>query len=130
MHHDPISDLLTRIRNASSAKLQRVAVPSSSLKLEIVKILKEEGYIADFSKSEKYHGVIKIYLKYTDEGKAVLSDLQRVSKPGCRRYSSVDKIPKTLNGYGVSIVSTSKGVMTDKKAAKMNVGGEVLCQVW
>lgn len=130
MHHDPISDLLTRVRNASSAKLQRVAVPSSSLKLEIVKILKEEGFIADYSKSDKYHGVIKIYLKYTEDGKPVLSDLQRVSKPGCRRYSSVKRIPKTLNGYGVSIVSTSKGVMTDKKAAKLNVGGEVLCQVW
>ena len=129
MHQDPISDLLTRIRNAALAKLTRVAIPSSKLKLEVLRILKEEGYISDYSISDKFHGVIKIYLKYNN-GKSVISEIKRVSRPGRRRYEPVTSIPKTLNGYGVTIVSTSKGVMTDKSAEKHGVGGEVLCQVW
>jgi len=129
MHQDPISDLLTRVRNASLARLTRVAVPSSKLKLEVLRILKEEGYISDYSISDKYHGVIKIYLKYNN-GKSVISEIKRVSKPGRRLYSHVDRFPKALNGYGVTIISTSKGVMSDKSAEKLGVGGEVLCQVW
>ena len=130
MHQDPISDLLTRIRNANMAKLQRVAVPSSKMKLEVLRILKNEGYIADYSMSDKYHGVIKVYLKYDTTGKPVISELQRVSRPGRRYYSSTDSIPTALDGYGITIVSTSKGVMTDKDAKKQNVGGEVVCKVW
>jgi small subunit ribosomal protein S8 len=129
MHQDPISDLLTRVRNASLARLTRVAIPSSKLKLEVLRILKEEGYISDYSISDKYHGVIKIYLKYNN-GKSVISEIKRVSRPGRRCYAHVDKLPKTLNGYGVTVVSTSKGVMTDKSAEKLGVGGEVICQVW
>ena len=129
MHQDPISDLLTRIRNACLAKLTRVAVPSSKQKLELLKLLKEEGYISDYSISDKYHGVIKVYLKYKD-GKSVISKLNRVSKPGLRRYAGVSAIPKSLDGYGVTVVSTSKGLMSDKTAKKMGVGGEVVCQVW
>ena len=129
MHQDPISDLLTRIRNACMANLQRVAVPSSKLKLEVLRILKDEGYISDYSVSDKYHGVIKIYLKYK-EGKSVISKLNRMSKPGLRLYKGVEDLPKALDGYGVTIVSTSKGVMSDKEAKKLRVGGEVVCQVW
>ncbi len=129
MHQDPISDLLTRIRNANMAKLQKVAVPSSKMKLQVLKILKDEGYIADYSLSDKYHGVIKVYLKY-NSGKPVISDLQRMSRPGRRFYSDTDSIPETLNGFGITIISTSKGVMTDKEAKKLRVGGEVVCKVW
>jgi len=129
MHQDPISDLLTRIRNACMAKLTRVAVPSSKQKLEVLKLLKEEGYISDYSISDKYHGVIKVYLKYKD-GRSVISKLQRVSKPSLRFYAGVNDIPKSLDGYGVTIVSTSKGLMSDKTAKKMGVGGEVVCKVW
>jgi len=129
MHQDPVADLLTRIRNACSANLQRVAVPSSKLKLNILKILKDEGFISDYSVSDKYHGVIKIYLKYKDS-KSVISNIVRKSKPSLRIYRGSKEIPKALNGYGVTIVSTSKGVMSDKEAKKTNVGGEILCQVW
>ncbi|MEI6079156.1 MAG: 30S ribosomal protein S8 [bacterium] len=129
MHQDPISDLLTRIRNACMANLQRVAVPSSKLKLEVLRILKDEGFISDYSVSDKYHGVIKIYLKYK-EGKSVISNLSRMSRPGRRLYKGADQIPKALDGYGLTVVTTSKGVMSDKQAKKLNVGGEVICQVW
>lgn len=129
MHQDPISDLLTRIRNANMAKLQRVAIPSSKMKLQVLKILKDEGYISDYSLSDKYHGVIKIYLKYYN-GKPVISELKRMSRPGRRLYSNTDSIPDALNGYGITIISTSKGVMTDKEAKKLRVGGEVVCKVW
>jgi small subunit ribosomal protein S8 len=130
MHHDPISDFLTRIRNANLAKLPRVAIPSSKMKLNILKILKDEGYIADYSMSEKYHGVIKIYLKYDNSGKPMISTLQRMSRPGRRYYSKSNQVPESLNGFGITIVSTSKGMMTDKEAKKLNVGGEVICKVW
>ena len=111
------------------AGLTKVAVPCSKLKLEILKILKEQGYISDYSVSDKYHGVIKIYLKYIDN-KPIITTIKRVSTPGRRVYSGADDLPKTLNGYGVTIVSTSKGVMTDKQAKQDRVGGEVICQVW
>jgi len=129
MHQDPISDLLTRIRNANMAKLQRVAMPSSKMKIQLLKILKEEGYISDYSLSDKFHGVIKVYLKYHN-GKPVISALERMSRPGRRHYSNTDSIPEALNGFGITIVSTSKGVMTDKEAKKLRVGGEVVCKVW
>ncbi|MEI6092879.1 MAG: 30S ribosomal protein S8 [bacterium] len=129
MHQDPISDLLTRIRNACMANLQRVAVPSSKLKLEVLRILKNEGFISDYSVSDKFHGVIKIYLKYKD-GKSVISNLDRMSRPGRRLYRGATQIPKALDGYGLTVVTTSKGVMSDKEAKKQNVGGEVICQVW
>jgi small subunit ribosomal protein S8 len=129
MHHDPISDLLTRIRNANMANLTRLAVPSSKIKLEIVRILKEEGFISDYSKSDKYHGIIKIFLK-NDGSNKVLTNLERISKPSKRVYEAFNSIPKTLDGYGVTIVSTSKGLMTDKQARKNKIGGEIICKVW
>jgi len=130
MHQDPISDLVSRIKNATMAKLSRVAVPSSKFKLEILRVLKEEGFVSDYSKSDKYHGVIKVYLKFDENNKPILSDIKRVSKPGCRVYEGVDSIPKTLDGLGVTIVSTPRGVMTDRAAKKENLGGEIICKVW
>jgi len=129
MHQDPISDLLTRVRNANMAGLARVAVPSSKIKLEVVRILKEEGFISDYSKSDKYHGIIKIFLKY-DGTSPIITNLERISKPSKRVYESYNSIPKTLDGYGVTIVSTSKGLMTDKQARNSKLGGEVICKVW
>jgi small subunit ribosomal protein S8 len=130
MHQDPVSDLLTRVRNASMARHSRVAVPSSKLKLEILKLLKQEGFISDYSVSDKYHGVIKIYLKYNSDGKPTITKIKKISKPSIRVYSKAKEVPNALNGYGVTIISTSKGIMTDRDAKKNNVGGEVLCQVW
>jgi small subunit ribosomal protein S8 len=130
MHQDPISDLVSRIKNATMAKLSRVAVPSSKFKLEILRVLKEEGFVSDYSRSEKYNGVIKVYLKYDESNKPILSDIKRVSKPGCRVYQRADNLPKTLDGLGVTIVSTPRGVMTDRAAKKENLGGEIICQVW
>ena len=129
MHQDPISDLLTRIRNAILMKETRVAAPYSNIKAEILKVLESEGYIEGFAKSEKFYGTLKIYLKYKD-GVSSISGLQRVSKPGRRIYSKVNEIPKVYGGYGVNILSTSKGVMTDRQARKVGVGGEILCKVW
>ena len=128
---DAIADLLTRIRNANTAKHDTVEVPASNIKKAIVQILLDEGYIKSFTVVEdNKQGTIKITLKYT-EGKApVITGLKRVSKPGLRIYSDVENMPKVMKGLGVAIISTSKGVMTDRQARKENVGGEVLAYIW
>jgi small subunit ribosomal protein S8 len=131
MMTDPIADMLTRIRNASKAKLEKVDIPSSKLKLEIAKILKDEGYIKNLKMvKDRRQGVIRVYLKYTDEETPVIQGIKRVSRPGCRVYTGNDAIPKVLAGLGVAILSTPKGIQTGKQAKKDNVGGEVLCHVW
>ena len=128
---DPIADLLTRMRNANQMLYNEVVVPSSNLKLEIVKILKAEGYITDY-KVEKgqVQDNIVITLKYGKNKERVISGLKRISKPGLRVYAKAEEIPTVLNGLGISIVSTSKGIMTGKEARKENLGGEVLAYVW
>ena len=127
---DPIADMLTRIRNANNAKHETVDVPASKLKLAIAKILVEEGYIKSYQFVENGNqGVIKITLKYLGKEK-VITGLRRVSKPGLRVYVSSEELPKVLRGLGITIISTSKGVMTDKNARKEHVGGEVLAFVW
>ncbi len=128
---DTIADLFTRIRNANHARHKEVDVPSSNLKIEVVKLLKEEGYIKDyeFIKDNK-QGIIRIQLKYDSSKKGVISGIRRVSRPGLRKYVKKDKVAKVLNGLGLSILSTSKGILTDKKAREMGVGGEVLCIVY
>jgi small subunit ribosomal protein S8 len=131
MMTDPIADMLTRIRNGSKAKLEKVDIPSSKLKLEIAKILKDEGYIKNLKMvKDRRQGVIRVYLKYSDEEVPVIQGIKRVSKPGCRVYVGNDVIPKVLAGLGVAILSTPKGIQTGKQAKKDNVGGEVLCHVW
>ena len=128
---DPIADLHTRMRNANQMRYNEVVVPSSNLKLEIVKILKAEGYITDY-KVEKgqVQDNIVITLKYGKNKERVISGLKRISKPGLRVYAKAEEIPTVLNGLGISIVSTSKGIMTGKEARKENLGGEVLAYVW
>ncbi len=128
---DPIADMLTRIRNASKAKLEKVDIPSSKLKLEIAKILKDEGYIKNLKMvKDRRQGIIRIYLKYTDEESPVIQGLRRVSRPGCRVYVGNATIPKVMGGMGTAILSTPRGVQTGKQAKKDNVGGEVLCHIW
>ena len=127
---DPIADLLTRIRNANMVNHAQVEIPSSKLKVELVKILKEAGYIQDYEIKEKEgFKVIVVELKYISN-KPVIRGLQRVSTPGLRTYSKAKNLPRVFGGMGVAIVSTSKGLMTDKLARKENIGGEVLCYVW
>ena len=128
---DPIADLLTRIRNANSARHETVEVPASNMKKSIVEILFEEGYIKKYEVIEDgRQGIIKIWLKYGEGKKQVIEGLKRVSKPGLRVYVSRDELPRFLKGLGIAIISTSKGVMTDKRARRENVGGEVLAFVW
>ena len=129
---DPIADYLTRLRNAIKARHRVVEVPSSNLKKEITKVLFDKGYILNykFEEPDNKQGLIRIALKYNPETKeSAISNLKRVSSPGLRQYKEADKLPKVLNGLGVAILSTSKGVITDKEAKAMNVGGEVLCYV-
>ena len=128
---DPIADMLTRIRNANSSKHESVNVPASKLKIEIAKILDQEGYINGYEVIEdNIQGMIKINLKYAPGKQKVITGLKRVSKPGLRVYASNENLPKVLKGLGIAIISTSKGIMTDKEARKLNVGGEVLAFVW
>ena len=128
---DPVADMLTRIRNASSAKHETVDVPASNLKKAIAQILLEEGYIKSFELVDNGNqGMIHITLKYLAKKQAVISGLRRVSKPGLRVYAGAEELPKVLKGLGIAIVSTSKGVMTDKKARENHIGGEVLAFVW
>ena len=128
---DPIADMLTRIRNANTMRYKNVEVPASKMKLEIAKILKEEGFIEDF-KSEKgdKENMLVLTLKYGPNKERVITGLKRISKPGLRVYAKNDEIPKVLNGLGIAIISTSKGIMTDKEARKENIGGEVLAYIW
>ena len=128
---DPIADLLTRIRNALQAKHADVDVPASQMKLEIVRILRDEGYIEDFDlREDESQGTINVRLKYLGDGSKPITGLQRVSRPGRRVYCGKDEIPKVLNGLGITIMSTSKGVMTGHACRQKGVGGEVLCNVW
>ena len=128
---DPIADMLTRIRNASSAKHESVDVPASKMKKEIAEILLNEGYIKNYQViDDGTQGVIRITLKYGANKTKVISGIKRVSKPGLRIYASKEELPKVLRGMGIAIISTSKGIMTDKEARRQNVGGEVLAFVW
>jgi small subunit ribosomal protein S8 len=128
---DPVADMLARIRNAITARHQKVDVPSSKLKVEIARILKEEGYISNYKASEEEgHKIIRIYLKYGSNNEAAISNVERVSRPGCRVYVRRTEIPRVLGGLGINILTTPKGVMTGRQARKAGLGGEVLCQVW
>ena len=128
---DPIADMLTRIRNSLRASHQDVEIPSSKLKINLAKILKSEGYIRNFKIiSDGPKKNIKIFLKFDESGDPVITGLKRVSKPSCRVYKKSSEIPKALNGFGVNIVSTSKGLLTDREARKLNVGGEIVCTLW
>ena len=128
---DPIADMLTRIRNAGQAKFKTVDVPASNIKRDIAEILFNEGYIKSYEEIKNDNqGIIRITLKYTEKGKKVISGLRRISKPGLRVYAANDELPKVLNGLGIALISTSKGIMTDKKARELGVGGEVLAYVW
>ena len=128
---DPIADMLTRIRNALTVKKETVEIPSSNMKKAIADILLAEGYVKDVRFAEDgYNGKLVLTLKYTDKNESVISGLQRVSKPGLRTYSGAGNMPKVLGGFGIAIVSSNKGIMTDKQAKAQNVGGEVLCYVY
>ena len=128
---DPIADMLTRIRNAGSSKQKTVDVPASNMKRAIADILFKEGYIRAFEEiKDENQGVLRITLKYDEKGTKVISGLKRISKPGLRVYASKEELPKVLNGLGIALVSTSKGIMTDKEARKENLGGEVLAYIW
>jgi small subunit ribosomal protein S8 len=128
---DSIADLLTRIRNGIRSKKKEINVPSSRLKVEIAKILKDEGYIKNFKVMDDHkQGVLNVTLKYGEDGKSVVSGLRRISKPGCRIYCTKDSVPKALDGLGLVIVSTSRGVIAGRKAEEDGLGGEVLCSVW
>lgn len=128
---DPIADMLTRIRNANSARHTTVEIPASKVKLAIAQILLDEGYIRSFEKIEDgKQGMIQVILKYDEKGKRVISGLKRISKPGLRIYVSCEELPQVLNGLGIALVSTSKGIKTDRDARKEGLGGEVLAYVW
>ena len=128
---DPIADMLTRIRNANTAKHETVDIPASNMKKAIAEILNNEGYIKDYQIIEDgKQGVIRVTLKYTSNKEKVISGIKRISKPGLRMYAPADELPRVLKGLGIAIISTSKGIMTDKEARKLHVGGEVLAFVW
>ena len=128
---DPVADFLTRIRNAYRARHQKLDVPASRLKAEIARILKEEGYIANFKPVEENgQNVLRVYLKYGPNNESAIRDLQRVSRPGCRVYVGKDEIRRVQGGLGISIMTTPKGVMTGRQARREGVGGEILCEVW
>jgi small subunit ribosomal protein S8 len=128
---DPVADMLARIRNAIRARHQKVDVPASNLKTEIARILKEEGYISNFKATEEEgHKIIRIYLKYTSNNEAAISNVARVSRPGCRVYVRRSEIPRVLGGLGINILTTPRGVMTGRQARKQGLGGELLCEVW
>jgi len=128
---DPLADMLTRVRNACMVKFESVDIPLSKVKVFVAKILKEEGYINDYHIQEDgVQGVLRVDLKYGQDKEKVITGIRRVSKPGRRIYVNADNIPKVMSGLGVGIISTSKGVMSDRQARKMRVGGELLCEVW
>ena len=128
---DPVADMITRIRNGVRAKLPRVDVPNSKLKVEIARILKDEGYVSNYKLvDDGRQGMLRVYLKYGPGMERVITDLQRVSRPGCRIYCGKDKIPRVYGGLGINILSTSRGLMTGKSAAREGVGGEILVNVW
>jgi small subunit ribosomal protein S8 len=129
---DPIADMLTRIRNGSRVHFKSVEVFNSRINLNMAKVLKKSGYISgyDIKRDQQGHEVLKLYMKYPDAKRSVITGIERVSKPGRRVYVKSEKIPKVLSGYGISILSTSKGIMTDKEARELSLGGELLCNVW
>lgn len=128
---DPVADFLTRIRNGIRARQQKVDVPASKLKLELARILKEEGFISNFKATEEEgRKVLRVYLKYGNNNEAAISRLQRVSSPGCRVYVGHDEIPRVLGGMGINILTTPRGVMTGREARKQGVGGEILCEIY
>ena len=128
---DPIADMLTRIRNANQMRYKEVEIPASKIKLEIARILKNEGYIKDFKvKKNNVQDIIVLYLKYGDNKERVITGLKRISKPGLRVYAKAEEIPSVLSGLGIAIISTSKGMMTDKEARQASLGGEVLAYIW
>lgn len=128
---DPISDMLTRLRNATTVRHDRTDVPASKVKLEIAKVLKEKGFIRTFKVIEEGpQGLIRIYLKYAEDGEPAIHGLRRVSRPGLRVYRSVEDLPKVLNGLGSAVISTNRGILTDDQARSLRVGGEVLCEIW
>jgi len=128
---DPVADYLTRVRNANNVMKETVEIPASNVKKGLTEILKTEGFIRDYEYIEDgKQGVIRIYLKYTPNREKVISGLKRISKPGLRVYAKRDEIPKVLGGLGIAIISTSKGIMTDKDARREMVGGEVICYIW
>ena len=128
---DPIADMLTRIRNANSERFKTVDIPASNMKKNITEILFNEGYIRAYEEIKNDNqGIIRITLKYTDKNNRVISGLKRISKPGLRIYAGKDELPKVLNGLGIALISTSKGVITDKQAREQGVGGEVLAYIW
>lgn len=131
MHSDPIADLLTRIRNANQARHEELVCPASNVKEDICKVLQREGYIEGFTREDDgKQGVLRISLRYLPGRERVIQHLQRVSKPGLRVYKGAADLPKVRNGLGVAIVSTSRGVLSDREARKQKVGGEVLCEIW
>ena len=129
---DPIADMLTRIRNANKARFKSVNVNMSQMNVNIAKVLKKAGYVSSYDnvKDEKGQQMLKIVLKYPDTKHTIITDIKRISKPGRRVYVASDSIPKVLNGYGISVLSTSRGVITDEEARELNVGGEIICKVW
>ena len=128
---DPLADMLTRIRNAGMVRYETVDVPMSNLKVGVAKVLREEGYIKDYQVIEdNKQGTLRIELKYGPHDERVINGLRRVSKPGLRRYVKADEIPKVLSGLGISILSTSKGIITDREARRLQIGGEILCVAW
>lgn len=128
---DTVSDMLTRIRNAATVRHDRTDVPASKMKLEIAKILKQEGFIRTFKVvDEGPQGLIRIYLKYADDGEPVIHGVRRVSRPGRRVYRNATDLPKVRNGLGVAVVSTNRGIVTDEQARSLHVGGEILCEIW
>ena len=128
---DPLADMLTRIRNACKAGHDLVEMPSSNLRVNIAKILKDKGFIKNFRVIEDTRqGILKVYLRYDASGAPLIQGIRRISRPGLRRYCRADKIPQVLNGLGVAVLSTSKGLLTDVEARKEQVGGEILCEVW
>ena len=127
----PVADMISRIRNGVRAKLPKVDVPSSKLKVEIARILKDEGFISNFKVSEDdKQNMLRVFLKYGPGMERVITDVQRVSRPGCRIYCGKDQIPRVYGGLGINILSTSRGLMTGRRAAREGVGGEILCNVW
>ncbi len=128
---DPLADMLTRVRNAIMAKYNRVDIPASRTKISIAKVLKAEGYIKNYKViKDSRQGILRVYLRYDEQARPVITGLRRISTPGRRVYAPAEKLPKILNGMGIAIVSTSRGLLTDRQAREDNVGGEVLCAVW
>lgn len=128
---DPIADMLTCLRNAIMAKKKEVIFPSSRIKVEIAKILKEEGFIKNFKViDDNKQGLLQIWLKYTEDNQSVISGLERVSRPGCRIYCTKETLPRVMDGLGIAIISTSKGILTDNKCRELGIGGEIICKIW